>query len=390
MALYTFKKEKENTLLIFDIGNGSVGGALVRKIIDKEGVTSLKITASERVEVPLKERVNFENLLKNISKATGVVAERLSQKTETRNFLMAYAVLASPWHASRTKIITLKKDKPFVFTKKIQDEILAKEMAFFKNEISAKNSDTPHEFSAIESNIINISLNGYNTSAPFDKEVNEASLVIYLTVSQKRVLGAIDDKIKTFFPRTDVSFHSFPLAYFVAIRDIFPQKNDFLTVDVSGEITDVSLARGGILIETHSFPLGRNFFFRRAALTTGKTLDQAMSLHAMFTENVLSKKDKDEFAKAISEAKAEWLWSFRKAIADLSGNLYTPGEIFLTADNDISNLFTSWISEEEFSQHSSHQKFNVISLLSGSKNAGNDQFLDIIALFAQKFTEKRC
>ena len=102
MALYTFKKEKENTLLIFDIGNGSVGGALVRKIIDKEGVTSLKITASERVEVPLKERVNFENLLKNISKATGVVAERLSQKTETRNFLMAYAVLASPWHASRT------------------------------------------------------------------------------------------------------------------------------------------------------------------------------------------------------------------------------------------------------------------------------------------------
>ncbi len=394
MTFSIFGREKKDTFLVFDIGNASVGGALVKRKIEN-GHPSLQILTSEREEIPFGEHVLFDRLLKNMLSAVGTVAERLTKKAG-RHIPLVRVVLASPWYISETKIISIKKAKKFVFTETMQNEFIAKEISDYKQLLVKRNKVGYDEaLSVVESEIINVCLNGYDTVAPLGKEAYDIKLALYLSVSHEKILKTITDKLLSFSPNANITFHSFPLAYFSAVRDLYPKNHDFLLLDVSGEITDVSLVRRGVLLETASFPLGRNFLLRRVAIGLKRTLPEAFSLLSLSQRNELHQNEKEKFTKIFFKVKDEWLGAFQKVLADLSGELYVPGEIFLAADDDVTGLFAEWISGEQFSQYSlTHEKFRVLpffraysSIVDGQSTAAHDQFIDIAALFTEKLID---
>jgi len=393
MALPFFGNAAKDYFLVFDIGNGSVGGALVKRSVKNDDF-SLEIVKSKRFEITLTEHVGFEVLLKNMSQALESVIRALLRDMPSKR-IPAYVVLASPWYVSQTTIVTVKKDRPFVLSGEMEEEILKKELDSFKEKISSKNKFPGGELQVMERNVIHARLNGYDTIRYLNKKTLEAKLAVYFSVVQKKVAEKIIEKLNYFLPRTEIAFHSFPLAYYSALRDMFPEKKDFLMMDVSGEITDVSLVRKGILLETFSFPLGRNFLLRRISAKTKSTLSEAESLNSLLSENAASPEEKKKLGEVLRSAKTEWLREFRKALNDLSGELYVPGEVFLAIDNDVAKLFASWISEDEFGQYSlSHKKFRVIPLsyarsmfFEKSMLTDHDQFIDIEALFAEKLIE---
>lgn len=396
MPFSIFNKSSPETFLVFDIGNASVGGAVVGRKRQAEGV-SLEIVAEERANIPLGEHVRFERLLKNMLGAVGKVSESLA-KASPLSRASIYVILASPWYASQTKMAAIKKDKPFVLTRELTEEVISSEVADFKQDLDKRNKPGFKEnLEVIEGEIIHIRMNDYELAEPFGKTAREAKLALYLSVSQREVVKRLTEELVRHFPRGMVVFHSFPLAYFSAVRDIFPQKNDFLLLDVSGEITDVSLVRRGILRETISFPLGRNFLLRRVASGLRRTMPEAESLLALLQSGTLRAVDKEKLVKIVELAKTEWLKGFQSILVDLSSELYVPGEVYLAADNDVSELFSSWISEEQFSQYAlTHEKFNILPLsfgrvltISQVAKEKQDQFINIGALFAEKLIESR-
>lgn len=393
MAFSIFWEKKEDIFLVFDIGNASVGGALVERKNDN-GQSSLNIVVSKRVDIPFGEDVLFERLLQNMASAVSAVAEPFFRKAGKHASIRV--ILASPWYSSETKVINIKKSKPFIFTKALQDELIGKEIADYKKLLRKGISDGREgAVSVIESEVISVRLNDYDTITPIGKEAYDASLALYLSIGDKKVLKTVTNKLRSFSPHADIIYHSFPLAYFTVVRDLYPKKHDFLLMDVSGEITDVSLVRHGVLLETSSFPLGRNFLLRRIAAGLKKTIPEALSLVSLFQKNGLHHGEAEKFVAILSKTQGEWLDLFQKALADLSGELYVPGEIFLAVDDDVESLFSEYISSEQFSQYSlSHEKFRVISLshkhpvgIAEKNEVKCDQFLNIAMLFAQKLIE---
>lgn len=394
MTFPSFTKNDKNQFVVFDIGNGSVGGAIVKRSINEDGYPVLELVKSERVQISLGEHVNFEDLLKKMIKAVNIVAGHISKKIPTKNPLM-YVILASPWYSSQTKLVTIKKDGRFVFSREFSNDIINKETKNFKDEISKRNNSGNENLSVIEGRVIHVSLNGYDSPIPYDNTISEAKLAIYSSITEERILATLKDILIRYFPRAVTTFHSFPLAHFFALKELFPEKQDFLMMDVSSEITDVSLIRSGILMETVSFPLGRNFLMRRIASGLKRTMNEAESLHAIFSTDSLSDESKEKVFSILERARTEWLNNFSKALVNLSKELYVPNEIFLSIDKDISATFISWIEKEALSQYTfSHEKFYVVSLsraiptLSRYFKGGiQDQFIDIDALFAQKLVE---
>ena len=45
-----------------------------------------------------------------------------------------FYVLSSPWHISQTRVIRLEKNAPFIFTAKLANSLIQKEMALLKEE----------------------------------------------------------------------------------------------------------------------------------------------------------------------------------------------------------------------------------------------------------------
>src|SRR3970040_291981 len=98
MALPFFGNAAKDYFLVFDIGNGSVGGALVKRSVKNDDF-SLEIVKSKRFEITLTEHVGFEVLLKNMSQALESVIRALLRDMPSKR-IPAYVVLASPWYVS--------------------------------------------------------------------------------------------------------------------------------------------------------------------------------------------------------------------------------------------------------------------------------------------------
>ncbi|MFA5841661.1 MAG: hypothetical protein WC835_01700 [Candidatus Paceibacterota bacterium] len=317
MAFSIFKKETQKSFLVFDVGNGSVGGALVLK--NEDG--NLKIISSCRADIPTGEQVDFDNLFKSTLQAIDDISPSLT-KTALSGTAPVFVILASPWYVSQTKIVSIKNERILTLNRDLRDEIISKEISDFEESLANGNIKTAigspiknkekNELDIIESQIIHSTLNGYETSKPVDKKAAEAVLSLYLSVSQKNITSGITQKLYTHFPHSKISFHSFPLAYFDAIRDIFPDKNDFLLLDVSGEITDVSLVRKGVLLETVSFPMGRNFILRRVASGLKRTVPEGLSLISMFLSGAIDAETRNKIYRIMSTLKKEWLAEFQK------------------------------------------------------------------------------
>ncbi len=132
-------------------------------------------------------------------------------------------------------------------------------------------------------------LNGYQTSKPYGKQTKSIEISIFLSMISKEVETKTRKVLEKIFHSHTIAFHSFALTSFSAIRDIFHSEEDFLLVDVGGEVTDVSLVRRGILLETVSFPTGKNFLLRSVVLDLNTIPEEAHTLIRMFLDNKESK-----------------------------------------------------------------------------------------------------
>src|SRR3989344_3067834 len=103
MGFFPKTKNKSELVVVFDIGSSSVGGALF--YTDKSGVP--KIIFSIREPIVAEEKLDVD-------------------------------ILSSPWYISQTRVVTLQKDTSFLFTSKLADDLIQKEVELVKGEYAQK------------------------------------------------------------------------------------------------------------------------------------------------------------------------------------------------------------------------------------------------------------
>ncbi|MEK7129204.1 MAG: hypothetical protein AAB858_02540, partial [Patescibacteria group bacterium] len=303
-----------------------------------------------------------------------------------------HCFLASPWYASQIRTVHMRKERDFVFTKEIFDDLVAREIKRFKEaEISKlQNPKAPVVF--IENKVVNIKLNGYHVDNPVGKYAREVELSLFFGIAPQRAVKSITDCLNKIIPETEIIFHSFLLPFFAVMRDLFLDTADFLLVDVGGEVTDVSLVRGHIIGGTVSFPLGKNFLLRSASSALKKNINETHSLLRLSLEGKLEDSIEREMKTALFPARAIWLRSFHESIEEVNKMLLLPDRIFLTADTDTVKWFVDTMGTEEYGQYTlSADKFKITVVgmdvlgkyLSFNDTMEHDQFLSILALFTK-------
>lgn len=387
------KKERagERFVAIFDIASASVGGAFVRL----DGGKMPEIIFTTREDIPFQEKVRFSRFLESMRKTLESVFVSMQKAGGGVAIEASFCILSSPWYASQTRLIQYDRPEPFIVTKKGIEKLLEKEIELFKESKvfqRARANDEPPVI--IESKSIQVKLNGYPVTKPIGKQTRLLEIALYLSVTPQNIHTTIKNSIMKFWSAPVVHFSSFSFTAFDTIRDLFSQEESFLFMDISGEVTDLSLARGGVLLESISFPSGKHMLIRSLIEKLGTTPTAAISDMKLYLEGKATKEHSDRIESILSEATEEWLVFFRDALAQIGEEFPLPKMIFYTADEDVARWYANTVTEKvrvDGEDTAFALKFLGTELLknfvSTDTTTHADPFLEIETLFARKYLE---
>lgn len=358
MGIFGKAQKKEELILVFNIGSSSVKGALF--YLQKSGVP--KVIYSIREPIILEEEVNIDRLLSLTIKSLEIVTDKIYKKgigAPSRIF----CILLSPWYISQTRVINFKKNTPFVFTPKLADDLIKKEVGFLQEEYFKKYKNIGNSIRLIELKNIKITLNGYETEKPLNKKAKELEMAVFLSMSAEEVCKKIEETIIKRFSFKEIKFSSFTMVSFAVVRDMYTHQENFLLINVGGEITDISMVKNNVLRESTSFPLGINFMIRAVASTMRCSLSEAKSLISLFKDGHASVSAAQSLEPIIAKLKSEWLLKFQESLSNLSSDISIPAFIYITMDKDLVDFFSEIIRTEQFSQYTlTESKFQIVFL----------------------------
>ncbi len=359
MGLFSSSK-KEHIVGIFDIGSGSIGGAITRIPTDPNGLPTILHTT--RVEIATHAELDFAVFIAEVQKALTTVADTLS-RSNNGALDEIICVLASPWYVSETRMVKIERPHSFVFTKRLADELLQKETAILADIYQKKYSDSQGKPEIIEHHVMGVSLNGYAVTQPLGKRTKSVEMNMMVSLSPKAYLDMMRKTLAQTFHSTSVRFSSFVVASFIAVRDKYISPDSYILIDIAGEITDVAIVSGGILKAALSFPFGRNTVFKSIATAYAIAQRDAQELFSLWSTGALEATRSEKvtpFFKSIEDA---WAQSLRESIDSLPQSLSLPTTVFLTADTDMLKWFSDIIRDEAYMQSiNAGQKCTVITL----------------------------
>ncbi|MFA6089705.1 MAG: hypothetical protein WC755_07635 [Candidatus Woesearchaeota archaeon] len=382
---FLFSSKKEKLVAVFDIGSGSVGGALVRMPTDIKNLPT--IIKTFRTDIVDRKEMDFNLFLKDMILALGFTSKALyDSKLGAPDEIVC--VLASPWYISETRLIKMAKERPFTFTTKLINELLEKEFDNLKLLYKGKYEDSESSPEVIEHPIIGVSLNGYHVDDPLGKKTRSIEINMVISLSPKMCLDAIQETLSKSFHHTPVSFSSFMVSSYISVRDRYMNHDSYLLLDIGGEVTDIGIVSKGILRDSLSFPYGRKTLFRDICKKLKIELRDAYEIFNLYNKGTLSDKEKVKIEPVLDSIKKDWGQAFRDCVNTLPRTLTLPNVMFLTIDADVKDWFIKVINSEEYIQSMvPNKKFTLVAIdgpeflsMCSVKNGTCDPFLMIEAI----------
>jgi cell division ATPase FtsA len=347
MSFFSFlKSNKESYSLVFDIGSGSVSGGLVR-FTEKPGVdviyyTKELIPFQQEVSIPKHLRL-MKGSLANLASRINSEGLKIINKKRDKKITISdvFYIFSSPWSVSQTQTVRIKENKAFKITEDYLSNLLEEQEKQFQINIAKAGK-------IIEKKIIQLKVNGYAVSEFYGKMARELEVSLFFTSVPEDILQLVGEAVGKTFNIKNSWCHSLSLSVLSVIKNLFPQRDDFIYMDINEEITDISIVRDNIMTNGVSIPLGRNHFVRELSQVLKVSVEIADSMVKMHCL-----KNRDELASlnlavAMDTAARNWLDRIFKALNSLEDKVYAPEAIFLVANNDLACFIKDKLQKHDF------------------------------------------
>ncbi|MCH8049914.1 hypothetical protein IIB51_00675 [Patescibacteria group bacterium] len=361
------------SLIVFDIGSGSVGAALA--ILSPKKLP--KILYSTRNAISFHEtaprldkltKAMLATLLNTMFEVQSVTPQLLKNEGIFLKGKLVDHVLttfSSPWATVEIRRLSINKEEPFTMTRQISERFVKEAISKF---IGEDTKTTPiksrnRNLASVDCEIIRTTLNGYQTSNPYDKPVKRLQIDLGLSAISREIHNQTSEIVGELLPDDSVDFHAFPLASFLAARDVFEQSDDFVLLDISAEMSDISLVDGGTLVHLASFTGGRHLVFREISKFLKVPIEETRSLLHLYLCGKMSQKQESDFIAIMESVRAQWTSSFSLALNKIRQTRPLPNTLLLLADKDLSGWFKKIIepqSEQETMPDMQHFEVTVL------------------------------
>lgn len=337
MALFS-KKPVPKRILLVNMGGTSIGVSFLEIKLDDIPVVLYQM----RMRMPISEVKNITGL--------GIVTLRTLESVLERAHSEGYrtlgwdsidrvhVVLGTPWCFPSIVTVNKKNEEPRKITKKELREIIATQ----RSKMEASHPGTH----VIESEALDVRLNGYSVPDPFGREVEAVSVDVFSSRVTGHTTENIERKISQFFSTEDLQFHSSTLTLFTTVRGVFTDGVSHLVMDITGDITEVLLVKDDVLVEIGSIPIGTNDIPRSVAETYKTTAEEALSRVRIMQDGNVGGNDIKMNAAAEKILK-KWKDGLIALLDKLENSTGIPQKIFYTTDADTRSLFEDLLIDKK-------------------------------------------
>ncbi len=404
MAFLSFlDNSSDEIVLLLDIGNGTVTGAFV---YFKTGQKP-KFIGTSKMSFPIMEIPDSERLMTGMSTILESMLVEMMKTSSGKGFWKllkvskALVTFSSPWFILKTKNIHLEEEKEFVITKAFLDDIVEKEEKKFEEELKKEAGvESQLTFQVVERSIMHTKINGYALENTLDKKTKAFDAMLCMSIISNEVIESVTSYILKYvhIPKERVLIHSFPLASFTVVRDMQKDNSSFFLMDITGEVTDMTIVDDNIITQTATIPSGRNFLIRQIVKSFDSNSDIAESILHMYLEKKLDDETSKKVETILIDAEKEWSIYFESALTELSPTLEIPNNIYLTADDDVAQIFIEFLNMPKTDATSNFRRNAKIHRLDKETLINNcnvspgihvDEFILILAIFYNKMMGKQ-
>lgn len=390
------KTPKNKVVAVIDITGSSVGGALVEI---NEG-SPIAILATPRSPVNFLFDVSLDAYLRCTADSLRLTAKKLKDLNHGK-IGEVLCVFSSPWFSSKTKIVTVEKEKSFEVKKDFFSQLIEEEEKSF-NPPKPRQDHTGQAGEAgrseknsrfIEHEVIKAELNGYYVKNPIGKTARSVKSYVYLSAGVEKAIKLAEKEIEKVFIHTPLRFATSSLVVFKVLSDIIKSKDGFLIIDIGGETTEINLIRNGALEQSASFSKGNNLLFRKTAAALNTFLNEASSIIKTYARGHRTLESSDKIAAAIKDSVGEWNDYLRISLSGMAKDGLLPQNIFVIGDDPACGFFSSGFKNSDFSEFTIlrkpfiAQKINPewLSHYFNPSSPNKDTMLMIEAIYAGKF-----
>lgn len=391
-SLFGGNVRKTKTVLIADIGSGSVGLALVE--LNRQGPPALLLT--ERVPVaPLKTRdaaellMGMEKSLRDAGNRYRGDLTRLLTTTPEKGRSRLHptqvaAFLRAPWCNVLLRNIRFARTAPFRVTPSLLEKMLSD---YVRRERPDERGET-----VVERSAVGIRLNGYAvTDMPRSSEVVSAELTALSVTAPAIFLKNLRDDMDAVSGGMPVTAHSAGIAASFAAGSLVPDAPDYILCEVGGETTELVLVLEHIPSAQATFGLGSNIFSRTLEAHAG--LKGAEIPSAMRLAKEKRSPVRERLSNTLGAAQKEYGKSFAGAFRELTAAGGSVPMVYILSEEPMGH----WIEQAIVGSNAgapAPQTRIVDAAMLGSYVShaaeGPDMALALFALFADaRFDEKR-
>lgn len=334
----TVKADKESYSLVFNISSGSITGALI-KFTERVGIDVILL---EKEKISIQTETSIQKRLRAMQTTLSSVANKIAKKGLGK-IEKTFYLFSSPWSVSQTKTIRVKEGKAFKVTPTYLNKLISSHEKQYQEDIAKAKSfaDITSLGQVVDKKIVQIKINDYPVEKVNNQLARDLELSLFFTIVPKEILQAVEDAVSKSFRTKHIWYHASSLTIFSALKDLFPQKDSFLYLDMSDELTDIVLVKDGIMINEASFPIGHSYFIKKLAKEMKVTEELALS-----TLKLQSNKSNDELAAlklsvALDRVSKIWLDHVTQVFITLKEKVYLPETLFLIINNDLTNFLAS-------------------------------------------------
>ncbi|GEM_PF-6327404 len=257
MGIFGTTQKRERSVLLCTVESGAVHATLC--LIHPNSKPFIVHSVSK--SIPFHERLIFDRFASATLQALADACQEItikgiphiaSRHVRHGHIDSVHCAYGSPWYVSQTHHIDVVLPNESVVTKKTILDLLERNSAKTRLALADKHDRAK----VLQQDIIDVRLNGYSVDNPYGKKADRISFSVTTGILSESLSLYMEDVVGRFFGYKQITHHAEPSILFFGIRDTLATDTSFLALDISAEVTDISLVRNGILSETLSFPFG--------------------------------------------------------------------------------------------------------------------------------------
>lgn len=352
MALLS--KNKKNIAikksLVIHIGSDRIVGVLgIFSSGDKPQISEI---AEYEVKLSgLENETEFTNLFR---KAVIVVAEKL---VRGGNYVPdhVFASLESPWFTGQTRSVNYSKKEPFVFTQNISNNLIDEDFKRYKSE---GESAFGEDLQVLDKAVISTKLNGYKIAEPFGKKTREVNISYYASLAPKFFIDNICDDLEKIV-RGKIKFFSSTTSLSAALYMTISDYKKMLVISIGGEVTEILSLESGILINSGTFPYGRNHLLRTLGEELKHSPLEILSLLNMCSSGRVHENLENKIDQIVKSVEKVWRKHLRKVVHDVVGPINNGIPTMTIGNPDTLAWYKKMVSSEHISGGISTNSVNI-------------------------------